>query len=82
MSQSNLEKILIVYLHFRTKPGDALVSDHFLGIGRLRRWDANDLQAGIEEAERRGLVTRARRGWTLTESGHEAAAGQSLAIVE
>ena len=78
MSQSNLDKILVVYLHFKTRPGEALVSDHFLGIGRLRRWDPNDLQAGIEEAERRGLVTRAKRGWMLTKSGYEAAAAQSL----
>ena len=73
MSESNVEKILIVYAHFKTQPGEALVSNHFLGIGKWRRWDANDLQAGIEEANRLGLVERATRGWALTQAGYEAA---------
>ena len=71
---SNVDKILIVYLHFKTKPGETLISNHFLGIGKYRRWDTNELQVGIEEAERLGLVTRAKRGgWTLSEAGYEAA---------
>ena len=46
MSESNLEKVLMVFRHFKTKAGEALVSDHFLGIGRLRHWDVHDLQDG------------------------------------
>ena len=73
MSESNLEKVLMVFRHFKTKAGEALVSDHFLGIGRLRHWEVHDLQDGIEEAYRIGWVEKGKLGWRLTEAGFEAA---------
>ena len=77
MSEANLEKVLIVYTHFKTMPGEALVSDHFLGIGRLRHWNAHDLQDGIDEAYRIGWVEKGKLGWRLTKAGFEAASSLS-----
>ena len=70
MAHDNAHKILDVYAHFEKQPGEALVSNHFLGVGRLRRWRASDLQEGIEEAHRNGWVEKAHPGWRLTELGY------------
>ena len=58
------------------------MSNHFLGIGKWRRWNTNDLQAGLEEANQLGLVERVKRGWALTQTGYEAASKQSLNVAE
>ena len=71
MSEDNAHKILDVYAHFKTRPGEALISNHFLGVGKLRRWLASDLQNGIEEAQRHGWVEKAERGWALTDAGFQ-----------
>lgn len=69
MAEDNAHKILDIYVHFKIKPGEALVSNHFLGVGKLRRWLASDLQNGIEQAHKNGWVEKADLGWRLTEAG-------------
>ena len=71
MLKDNLSKALYVYVHFGSKAGDVLNSDYFLGVGRLRTWSASDLQDGVYEAERKGLVEKATGGWRLTEAGFQ-----------
>ena len=78
MTESNVDKVLYVYNHFDTKPGEALISNHFLGVGRFRRWAADDLQNGIEEAHALGFVEKADRGWGLTKAGYEKASALRL----
>ena len=78
MTESDVDKVLYVYNHFNTKPGDALISNHFIGVGRFRRWAATDLQRGIEEAHALGFVEKAKRGWGLTQAGYVKASALHL----
>lgn len=73
MTENNVDKVLYVFSHFDTKPGESLISNHFLGVGRFRHWAADDLQNGIEEAHALGFVEKADRGWGLTQAGYEKA---------
>lgn len=73
MPEDNAHKVLDIYAYFESKPGEVLLSDNFVAIGTRRHWLMNDLQAGIEQAERSGWIEAATRGWRLTENGYREA---------
>ena len=70
MPVDDAHKILDIYASFKAEPGRTLISIHFLAVGERHRWTPHELQAGIEEAHRRGWVEPGR-GWTLTQAGFE-----------
>ena len=70
MPIDNAHKVLDIFARFKAEPGRTLISNHFLAVGERQRWTAMDLQAGIEEAHRRGWVEPGR-GWTLTQAGFD-----------
>ena len=70
MPIDDVQKIMRIYGYFKAKPGHVLISNHFLAVGLRQRWTAQELDDGIEEARRQGLVDRAAEGgWRLTEAG-------------
>ena len=71
MAEDNLSKALYVYAHFRSRPGDVLDANYFLGIGRLRSWLTGDLQDGIDQARQHGYVEKTVGGWRLTPAGFQ-----------
>lgn len=69
----NAHKVLVVYDFFEVRPGEHLVSDHFLAIGRRQHWRSEDLQDGLTEANRRGWIEKGDKGWRLTGDGYDEA---------
>jgi hypothetical protein len=73
MASENACRVLEIYSHFNSEPGQVLLACNFGTVCARRDWQMTDLQEGLEEANRLGWIEAATRGWRLTESGYREA---------
>lgn len=69
--EENGRKILQIYSHFNSRPGNVLRVSNLAAVGLRRRWLSSDLQQGLEFAIERGWIREKNGGFELTETGFE-----------
>ena len=69
--EDNGRKVLEIFSHFNSRPGDVLRVNNFIAVGARRRWKMNDLQQGLEYAAQKGWVKSKNGGFELTHRGFD-----------
>jgi hypothetical protein len=70
--KDNAHKILWIFEHFGSKPGEVLRVKNIVAVGNLQRWRMSDLQEGLDYALENHWVEQPRIGsFKLTEIGDQ-----------
>jgi len=68
--KDSAHKILWVFRHFGSRPGDVLRVNNIVSVGNLQRWRMSDLQEGLDYALQHHWVEQPRSGsFKLTDIG-------------